>query len=282
MNSADASAISTLLAGGGFTYSPHSGFATEGFVVSLFPELERKTKYTPSNLAESVEDVKKYIKEHEDILGHPCVYCGGWWAYEDTQYDYGEYFLYLDVVVLCHNKRAAATLGKKYHQLAFFNIEGKEECPIPYTEEELLSRLDGVPEPKKIKAYHLSRGPIKGGVLRADRRGESDHEEAERLRLPSAIGGVCLYFEKVEPERMIENRPWASDVEGYWALADFDDRAVIRLILDKIGTGPRKGSLFYNKMEKWLFEAGYDGYHNKGKIVVFSDVKVDSSYRRQA
>jgi len=101
---------------GGFSYRRITGAPADGFMVSPYKEAE----YSEPVADFDADDVRRYRREHRDLLSQPDHFLGGW-RDGDT--------IYLDISIRAPDLRTAAELARKHKQLAIYDIKTGRTIP---------------------------------------------------------------------------------------------------------------------------------------------------------
>jgi hypothetical protein len=136
---------------GGFTYSPATHeYAEKGYAVSPYPERTRviQTKdFTP-------HDIARYREDNKDLLAKPDHKMGAW-----REKDGDKDQIWMDVSIVSGSRSAAAAVGRKFNQVAMYDLAKGETIDLGGTGE-ARSRMLGADAPPWLRGLPpLIRGP---------------------------------------------------------------------------------------------------------------------------
>lgn len=104
----------------GFSVKPTTGqMPTSGFMVSI-PGHSKIVSEADLHGQHGEHLIEQYAKEHADVLQEPGAHIGGW-----TDTASGK--IYLDVSHNFKGKSAAVKAGKKYNQIAIWDVKNSRE-----------------------------------------------------------------------------------------------------------------------------------------------------------
>lgn len=101
---------------GGFTYRRITGAPKDGFMVSPYPQAERK--YTVATF--NFEDVRAYRQRNRELLAKPGHFLGGW---RDGD------VIYLDISIRGQTLGEAGRIAREHKQLAIYDLATGREIP---------------------------------------------------------------------------------------------------------------------------------------------------------
>jgi hypothetical protein len=122
---------------GGATYNLSKGnlVGTDAYAVAIYPDREQIVPEVDFDTLEG------YITQNEDLLSNPNNSFGAWIS--------GGNKVYLDIVATVKDLNEAVELGRKYNQLAIFNLKTLQEIPI-----QKLAKLAAAVSDKEQQAYY--------------------------------------------------------------------------------------------------------------------------------
>lgn len=127
--------------GSTFTAQGENVVGKPGFAVSLYPE---RSVIIQGPL--SAEDLRSFIDQNNDLLMDPRVVIGTWNNGSKN---------YLDISAVIQDKEQAIALGKKYNQIAIFDLQKLQEIPTGGTGEP----VEGLPSEIDRLAFRVVAQP---------------------------------------------------------------------------------------------------------------------------
>jgi len=107
--------LESMAKAGGFTFNPkRDEMRSSGFVSAVSTEYEEKHEIGEF----SAQTIRDYAAKHAEMLAKPNHHLGAW----TTTGPDGKTYVYLDVSVVMNSAKEAADMGRKYNQLAIFDL----------------------------------------------------------------------------------------------------------------------------------------------------------------
>ena len=107
--------LESMAKAGGFTFNPkRNEMRSSGFVSAVSTEYEEKHEIGEFN----AQTIRDYAAKHAEMLAKPNHHLGAW----TTTGPDGKTYVYLDVSVVMNSAKEAADMGRKYNQLAIFDL----------------------------------------------------------------------------------------------------------------------------------------------------------------